>query len=139
MSIIYEALKKLEKRKENYRPSASKHLFRYIFMIVIGVCLLIFFAPHMHISRTTRAVRSSPKGQKAMIKRVTLPGEDEDKEGQMGYRLQGIIYDQERPIALINGKRVAIGDNIQGARLVNISDDNVELETEQGSIYLTLE
>ncbi|MFH1876525.1 MAG: hypothetical protein ABH865_06515 [Candidatus Omnitrophota bacterium] len=55
------------------------------------------------------------------------------------YILQGIIYDTKSPLALINGKKVSLGEAIADARVVMISSDGVELATGNTTIFLPLE
>jgi hypothetical protein len=55
------------------------------------------------------------------------------------YVLQGVIYGDEAPLALINGKKVSLGEAIAGARVVTISSDGVELANGNTTIFLPLE
>jgi hypothetical protein len=42
-------------------------------------------------------------------------------------RIQGILYRQANPVAIINNKSVAVGDTIAGVRVVSISPSAVTL------------
>lgn len=47
-----------------------------------------------------------------------------------GYTLNGILFDESNPTAVINGKIVRRGDNINNARVINIDKNQVTLETQ---------
>jgi len=55
------------------------------------------------------------------------------------YNLQGIIYDDDSPIAIINGKKITQGETIAGAELINVSQKGINLETEGKIIYIPLD
>ena len=147
MSIIYEALKKIEEKENKPKPPALRYLSKYILAIVVVILFVFFFSISIHFSRPKTkqkptiayppsTIFSSLKLAVNKSQNIILPGKQEDKKEQIEYQLQGIIYDLENPIALINGKKVGIGDNIEGARLIDISDDGVELETKEGRIHI---
>jgi len=52
--------------------------------------------------------------------------------------LQSILFAPERRIAVINGMRVQEGDRVGSARVVNIQDSQVLLETSRGTRTLRL-
>lgn len=41
--------------------------------------------------------------------------------------LAGVIWDESRPIAVINGRMVAVGDTIEGADIIGIDLDGVQM------------
>lgn len=48
--------------------------------------------------------------------------------------LEGIVYSDTRPVALINGKVVAPGDVVEGFTVVKITPDRVELQNREMTI-----
>lgn len=42
-----------------------------------------------------------------------------------GVRIEGIIWDEKKPIAVINDKVVGIGDEISGAKIIDIKQNEV--------------
>lgn len=60
-----------------------------------------------------------------------------DKE-QIDWVLNGILYDNKAPTAVINKKIVGIGDKINGARIIKITKTKVVLKTDNSDI-LTLQ
>ena len=133
MSIIYEALRKKEK-KEN-RIKSSKNMSLVLLIGFIGVCIFTICI-WSYFSQTDRKqpkvlTRLNSRGVSG-IKRLG------GKTKGFKYNLEGIIYDEEAPLALINGKRVKVGDKIEDAKLVSVSRDSVGLEDREGKIYLSL-
>ena len=52
--------------------------------------------------------------------------------------LEGIVFSETNPTALINGRVVGPGGYVEGFTVVSIAADRVELESESGRIVLTL-
>jgi hypothetical protein len=157
MSIIYEALKKIEKTKESQsQVLPSKHTIKVIVLLIsAGITILSlstifrFFSSNnikTNVNMESK-VSSLPENIEDKTKdSVSLKREDrkdllqEKREDKITvYHLQGIIYDEESPLAVINGKKVTIGAEIGGARLLSISPEGAELETKDGKIYISLE
>lgn len=53
-------------------------------------------------------------------------------------RLQAIFFHPDRPSALINGRRYAVGDEIADARIIQITSESVIFESEQQNKALKL-
>lgn len=53
--------------------------------------------------------------------------ERKEKEGTIGLTLEGIIWDETNPQAIINNEIVTIGDKINGLEVVEIKKDEVTL------------
>jgi hypothetical protein len=45
------------------------------------------------------------------------------------FRLNGIIYNEARPIAIVNGLTVRVGDEVNGATVISIERDRVTLSS----------
>ncbi|UCC95750.1 MAG: hypothetical protein JSW40_03105 [Candidatus Omnitrophota bacterium] len=144
MSIIYEALKKTENRQTkdtSLRPVRKSILIVGIIGISIGAVVLLygfFFRGPSDVQKTPIGslprTSSSPSRQVKEAKRVALPKKNEGPEERIEYHLQGLIYDDKDPLAFINGKRVGVGKRVDGALLVSVSKDGVELQTPEGII-----
>jgi hypothetical protein len=52
--------------------------------------------------------------------------------------LDGIVYTEENPAALINGRVLRVGGFVDGYTVTKIQPDRVELKNENGTIVLTL-
>ncbi len=59
-------------------------------------------------------------------------------ENSTGWRLTGILYRSEAPLAIINNKRVRLGDVVDEARVVNITQRTVTLDYQGASVELTV-
>jgi hypothetical protein len=68
-----------------------------------------------------------------------LPKADLQKgkfQKQLGnIKVTGLIWDTDRPLAIINGKVCAIGDTVAGAKVIDINKKGVFLDF-QGEIYM---
>ncbi len=54
---------------------------------------------------------------------------------QIGWILNGILFNKQTPSAVINKKIVSIGDKINGAKIIDISKTEVTLEKEDSEIF----
>lgn len=54
------------------------------------------------------------------------------------FKLAGIIYERQRPHAIINATVVQVGDTLAGYRIVEITPSTVQLVGELGTFTLTL-
>ena len=52
------------------------------------------------------------------------------------YKLNYLLYADDRKQAIINGKSVVEGDRVSGAKVIKISENSVTLSTESGSKVL---
>ncbi|MDR3477046.1 MAG: hypothetical protein P4M14_03355 [Gammaproteobacteria bacterium] len=55
-----------------------------------------------------------------------------------GYVLTAIMISKDKTVAVINGKVVHIGDEIDNAKVTAINSNTVELEAPNGNLTLTL-
>jgi len=51
-----------------------------------------------------------------------------DTVGKPRWRLSGIVYNSFKPLAIINGKSVAVGDKLGNASIVEIKKESVVME-----------
>ncbi|UCG35823.1 MAG: hypothetical protein JSW17_03230 [Candidatus Omnitrophota bacterium] len=170
MSIIYEALKKIEKKEDpkvaptpfpvekvaepkeqQPQEEPSYRINKFVFFTAVGVGIFSLFLFLMHLFHSKPVVRESPSLERAYVKRDAVSYNQPklerpafinnalDESRNRSYYLQGIIYTEDSPFALINGKRVKRGERIGGAIVKSLSESGVELETKDGNIQLTLE
>ena len=148
MSIIYEALKKAEEKENGNKFSRKRGVFKLV-LIVISIILISLFITLKFLP--SFEAKKNPFEKISAEQPIFLQKADDDTNTgkvasiedqevsieQIEYRLQGIIYDTKEPAAVINGKKVGIGDKIDDeACLVSIFDDGIELETKEGKIYI---
>jgi len=111
MSIIYEALKKVEKRK-----NSSKGKRKWFFL------LLIFFLFFLGVFY---GVRNKEKfyQKKKSPKKITPSSSKKEKK----YILEGIVYDKKLPLAIINHKVLRKNDTIDEYKVTEITPSSVRL------------
>lgn len=169
MSIIYEALKKIEKeenaaggqlKRKTFVPPRRRQTLKFksnfvFFVLTLAavVSLYMFIQKYSQIE-FNRPSASAPQEDKGSIylprvqpanRAAPLPAKAQSKplvavakiKQNKKYYLQGIIYDDARPLALINGKKVGLGETIDEARLTRVSRAGVEIETKTGRVFLS--
>lgn len=60
-------------------------------------------------------------------KPLGLPKKQARAKAEISYRLSYILRAADRNLAIVNGKKVAVGDMVSGAKVVAISSDSVTL------------
>jgi hypothetical protein len=123
MSVIYDALKKVEDKDKRPLDKGKKKpfiLFLCLAVMIIGVAIvfIVFKLP--------------PKKQTASLPGQKAPAlaelDSQDKYSpESNYVLEGIIYDREAPVAIINGTILKEKDKIGKAEIIKINRDSVEL------------
>lgn len=136
MSIILEALKKAEregltrnKKKEILEKNDSlftnplnrpkRYLHRYLLGLGLFIPLGLFFGWLFHNNRQSGI--SGLNGHE-----ISRPGEIYyTKTGRPILRVAGIVWDEEEPIALVNGEFLKKGDEVFGTKVEDIQPDEV--------------
>jgi len=148
MSVIYEALKKAEdnpaskpQKKVNYRKIV-------IFSLGFALCLIytgfLYKMGKAYFKRNTAESyiidkqplfekEASPAREYAPSGRTSLT-----KKGKNKFVLSGIIYSQDKPIAIINGKSLTAGKEIDGAEITSIEENLVTLDFRGEKVILSL-
>jgi len=165
MSIINDALKKAAKNKqvvygkpipvlsaiEEIKTDAQKFILRrwLVWATTGAVCLLgivlvstSFKKPVNPISKdkTTSVKLETKSGVKAQ----GAPSASKDKKKLLfpvrhsDFILSGILYDQEKPLAIINERIVSEGASINGAKLVEVKLNSVKLSLKGKEFILKL-
>ncbi len=153
MSIIYEALKKVEGQKEILSPQSTpgsmvfpvdrkekrvnKEKKIFLLPVVLLLVALVISALPFILPLQKRKVVTSVVDRReidpARVYRITEPKSQVPEEIILGkepvqeYILEGIIYDPEAPSALINGRVMNESDNLGNFRIDRISENNVEM------------
>lgn len=157
MSIIYEALKKVEHsslkglgkdRKEIKKKRV--HYLIYVFVVIVG-----FFIARLIFSISLGNPLVGTVGDKIKQNNIShqpyLPAVidmpavvevplEKDQETLLPSRLSlsGIVYDGQSSYAIINNRILREGEFVEGAQLIRILSDNVELEFAGRPINLKL-
>lgn len=95
--------------------SRTKHL-ALLFVGLIWVC-------------TAQATYKLPSGEVLQdpTKPLGLPKMQPKATAEISYRLSYILRSENRNLAIVNGKKVAVGDTVSGAKVLAISSDSVTL------------
>jgi len=139
MSIIYDALQKVE-NKEADKPQAKVKEKKNFLWVLILVCVAVTLG-FLFMQYSKKQAIAKGKEQKnitlAQAKTVPAPlpinpakmseASALEKPSEDIFTLKGIIYSQDNPIAIINGKIVKIKDKIEGFEVKQINPSSVEL------------
>ena len=142
MSIIYEALKKAEpKPSKNLPPKKNFLKLGIVLIFLVGAgYLLINYLPKKEIKlpekQKEKEILLSPSAQEA---KPPLPQrQTPQKEAPISLTLSGILYSKELPLAIINNQTLKIGEEIEGAKILDIKEDRVIIEKNNKRVTLFL-
>jgi len=165
MSIIYEALQKVERSKEDavlqkpktiepvvavssLKSKNTKFLFFSLFAILLVAAIVI--VPRYSLrpigrvsfknSVATEKYKTSNKGF-AQDKQTSITEPKIQAETQSvapAYLLQGIVYDNQLPSAVINGKTLRVSETIDAFQVKEITPTTVKLVNPKDNSELTL-
>lgn len=144
MSIIYDALKKVEESNSlgpKVANKANKHkpniYLLYILIAVFGFLTADLFTKPLLRNQDTRMFRVLTKEASQPESNVPLPYYETAKEAKPSFILNGVFFSQEEGYALINNRIVKNGDLIDGAIVKGITSDEVELDSRGSTIKLS--
>lgn len=138
MSIIYDALKKLQKEKTPSsinRPSRYRRFYIYIPILLIG-----FFLPYFIFEITfnnkffTKSKEKSQELTSISEQKITLEPDIEPETP----KLEGIFYDSNEPYALINNHILKKKDCFKDWCIKEIFPDKVEIQFQEKILELRL-
>ncbi|MFO8052549.1 MAG: hypothetical protein R6U54_01130 [Candidatus Omnitrophota bacterium] len=151
MSIIYEALKKAEGSSPDSSSGQENHQRKFnskkiILTILVVILFAAVFILSYNFSKVKKIIFSefaseqnettgSLKQEAGQTKEDNLytglkatARKSEAKQSKSGYgKLEGIVFDKNKPFAIIDGRRVYQGDKIGGFTVSKIKPDRVEL------------
>ena len=161
MSIIYDALKKVDKEKASngevgFRRPPLKQYLVYLVVVCLGVVIahVLFRVLVTHKETFTRLGDTqlvkktkllSPRKQQEVVPPVapssvtnaappSLPAQkvspptESVRQSPPSLVLSGVFFSENEGYALINNRILRQGDTIDGARLIKVGLDAVELE-----------
>lgn len=157
MSIIYDALKKVEKTSGAEKADKSKKpyykvYFFYILIAAVGILLanafFNFISGSLRPGQKITPINISPPPKQSPPPPVPSPIAPEaelqpQQSGVVGKQLapqwilNGIFFSENEGYALINNQIVRQGDTISGATVVKISSNEAELSFADSVIKLT--
>lgn len=149
MSIIYDALKKVEqsangknittKITEDDKKQYLRNYLLYGAVVLLGVFTAsLFFSLFSKKPIPPKLPLPAPAPSPLPMAVTATPAlEQEVKPREASFVLNGIFFSENEGYALINNRIVKIGDEIEGATVVRITSDQVELKQANTSRLLT--
>jgi len=139
MSIIYDALKKIEnknkvenKDRQQTAPSKKKNKNIFILMLLITVfCVLLIDLTYRQLKKSyalkQKKIQEALALQAQKLQNKPKAAEGIEKKLPENLNLEGIIYEEKEPLAVINGRILKVKDKIEDLEIVNITPNSVEL------------
>lgn len=146
MSIIYDSLKKIEKGKIPASTKPKDEVLKNLKLIafygifsLMGALLSIFAFKHFFGNpsgpKKTRYASKAKAAVPAPLKDVHRATPALKMAAPLA--LNGIFFSENEGYALINNQIVQEGDEVEGAYVQKISEDEVELKNNAGLVKLT--
>ena len=159
MSIISDALRKAggnpEKRRDTPRTQPPRRGLNWSFLLVIAA--LVFVSAPVTIPAVFKTMHKRAPQERGVLTLASRASKDKGKVEQEAqteaqfvieerpifgmseeppFKLEGIVVSREARYAVLNGTVVIPGEVIDGARLVSIAPDRVELDYQGRKIVL---
>jgi len=165
MSIIYEALQKVERSKDGVTLSKPKTIEPIIaiaspkpknnrillfLLLALLIVIALFVVPKYSFNPSRRIIPEQPVitdkykiAEKKFIQdrqlSITEPKAQREESFPAGvYLLQGIVYDKEIPQAVVNGKNLRVSDKIDDFQVKEITPTTVKLVNPKDNSELVL-
>jgi hypothetical protein len=152
MSTILDALEKAEEKRKaseslennilhsrlGKSSPLQSHFYRWGLVSGVAAALVVlFFFWHTHSFRHTiktgAPVREPAQVTEPLVEDMTVQAETVDTsehvpppaEAPFELNLSGILWDEKSPVAIINGKPLGVGGEIEGARVMEVGQESV--------------
>jgi hypothetical protein len=152
MSIIYDALKKVQKTTKDQKPPEvsrrprqktgfSQYLI-YALIICVGAFAGKVFFEFISPAKTSQPVeKNQPKPLPVVIEppkeEIKQPRQAEPVQPKVEFILNGVFFSQGQGYALINNQISKVGDMVDGAFVSNITIEGVQLTRQDETISLS--
>lgn len=142
MSIIYDALKKVEKsdilNKNNKLKENRGNYWVYIFLICFGIFITsMFLFTKVSKNKAVLAAKDQKKYISMQVDNLSDKIAQTISNGsKLSLILNGVFFSGDKGYALINNEILKEGDVIKGAKISRISLDEVVLEVEGNAVRL---
>ena len=134
LAIIYGAYnfwpESTDKPEANAKPAVEAKMPTEASAVTAALSAIVF---------DTAALEAAPWGSDPF--RVSSPPPRTPKtvsQAAPSWRLSGILYNQNNPLAIIDGKPVGVGDQVKGATVVDIERKRVTLDLRGKQYTLTV-
>jgi len=119
-SIIEKAAKKTIKSRRKFNINKKIVIFG---ILILGLAFLFFNTA----KKTIQEAIFNPKSNKQTSKRYVSSQEPAKKYSGGKLMLEGIIFDDSLPVAIINGEVIKAGEKIDEFEVLRITENNVFL------------
>ena len=139
MSIIYDALQKTQKNRENKQshsigmsPKRSQWLDVILGVVIVSLLVFVVVGYYPRWS-AKKAVVIQPKSVVAAIQPVVKRSVEIPYKGNLV--LNGVFISDQEKLALINNQSLHVGDTVEGMKIVSVSQSSVKLRKE-GQVFV---
>ena len=91
------------------------------------------------LKQTKPAIKASPLKEAILDKPKKQVPEEPMPKKVSGFQLSGIIYNPNKPKAIINDILAGVGDDVDGAKVLKITEEKVVLEHKGREVILNME
>jgi hypothetical protein len=137
MSIIYQALKKVEDKGKIRLSNKDRKKKLFIFLLPTISFSLFIVLGSLYFKKKNISLQISSKGELNLDRKKSTPLPSK-KYPPNNYILEGIIYDEKTPLAIINGKVLGKQERIDDLELISITPNSVELLNLNDKTKITL-
>lgn len=88
--------------------------------------------------RTTGHIRAAQQKRMSEVTWTRDPFADGMRQGGSAFSLAGILWDPNKPLAIINGQTLGVGETVDGFKVLVIAADHVTVSDGQQTIELPL-
>ncbi|HTY45602.1 MAG TPA: type II secretion system protein N [Patescibacteria group bacterium] len=152
MSIIYDALRKVEKKVVPPHVTAGRKIWLYMLFASVALCgfflaglistlsvkALARLKPPKTAAIAAAAHNRAPAAVAAPAAAVVAAPATAPSAARPNLVLNGVFFSDQDGYALINNQIVKEGDTIENAKVTAVVKDGVELEVEGKPLKLTL-
>lgn len=140
MSIIYDALKKIEGKDKTRQPTGKKRVNPVLVFFFAGLVIAVVLSGSQYFKKKSVFMPDKAAKARYAAQKETAASPAFETKWTDNYVLEGVIYDPETPLAIINGKILRKKDKIDDLEVTNITPNSVELfnPKDNASLNLTL-
>lgn len=148
MSIIYDALKKVENTTKDRKPLDSSikpgkktgfsQYMIYALIICVGVfAAKVFFEFLAPVKTNQPSEKNEPKPLPVLVEEIKQQPKATPLQPKAEFTLNGVFFSQGQGYALINNQISKVGDVVDGATVGSITIEGVELTRQDETIRLS--
>lgn len=141
MSTLYDALKKAENKNDSQPPRKNNKSALFLVLLAIGFLAISFTIKVIKTKKLQNKESKKKEAKKPVLAKgatTTKGAPIIEKKTYVGYVLEGIIYNEEASLVVINGKILRKNEKIDNLVVTNITPNKVELLNLKDNTILSL-